>query len=287
VPYATLVANGQLPLSALFSSTAPAPTGNAVLDAALAVPTTTFGSTGFGSPNLVTNSLRVDYGRDALASPDGAFPTLLPGVPQAVAPLYPLRVALKKNDLRNWSPNGTAPIQLCGGHNDPTVWYGVNTGTMAAYWANLVASGTVKVLDVDPDSTPPLQLVNGFYSRVQSAASSAFAADLNAKVSNPATYGSDVTAAILALYPATVASSPDGYFLQALTQYVASIAVNDAQYSLANHGVNTFPGDVATFLVGNYHAPLAELACAHAARDFFNTALQDAARHRHGAGAGS
>ena len=57
----------------------------------------------------------------------------------AAAPVYPLRLALYKNDMRNgsWAPN--SPTLLCGGENDPTVFFAVDTGTMTAFWSTLPA----------------------------------------------------------------------------------------------------------------------------------------------------
>jgi hypothetical protein len=63
---------------------------------------------------------RLGYLRDAQAAPDGGFPSLSTGVP-ATSPTNTLRQALKTNDLRNWSP--TAPVLLCAGDQDPTVFY--------------------------------------------------------------------------------------------------------------------------------------------------------------------
>ncbi len=79
-PLATLFSNGTLPESALFNSTPPV-TGNATLDAALAVPSNPVFAAGFGTSNLVTNDFRLAYVLDAVASPDGAVPTLTAGVP--------------------------------------------------------------------------------------------------------------------------------------------------------------------------------------------------------------
>jgi poly(3-hydroxybutyrate) depolymerase len=146
-----LFAQNKLPQTALFSSTTPA-TGNGALDAALAVPANPLFATGFGASNLIVNGVRVAYALDALASPDGAVPTPQAGVPLATTPQYPLRVALKRNDLRGgpWAP--TAPMLLCGGNADPTVFFSVNAGTMQAFWAALPA-GLVTVLDVDSAPT--------------------------------------------------------------------------------------------------------------------------------------
>jgi Prolyl oligopeptidase family len=146
---------GKLPQTALFSSTTPQ-TGDPTLDAALAVPNDPLFSLGFGASNLLRNSVRLAYALDALANPDGAVPTPQAGVPVAAAPMYPLRQALKTNDMRltPWAPTLTSPMLLCGGNADPTVFFSVNTQTMQAFWAGLPA-GAVTVLDVDSLPTGP------------------------------------------------------------------------------------------------------------------------------------
>jgi hypothetical protein len=150
-PLATLFTNGTLPESALFSSTTPV-TGNAMLDAALAVPTNPVFAAGFGTSNLVTNSFRLNYVLDAVASPDGAVPTLTAGVALAANPQDPMRVAFKVNDLRNWIPQ--RPVLMCGGDQDPTVFFSVNTLVMQQYWAALPA-GAITVVDINAPVTDP------------------------------------------------------------------------------------------------------------------------------------
>jgi dienelactone hydrolase len=182
-PLATLFANGTLPETALFDSATPTVTipGNAVLSAeltgALAVPSnpanpdTPLFDLGFGSPGLVNNTYRVSYALDAASNPDGAVPTPAPGVPlAAVAPTQTLRLAFYKNDLRNgdWAPN--SPTLLCGGDQDPEVFFSVDTGTMAAFWSALPA-GLITVLDVN--ATP-----SGPFAPVQTAFQEAGAAQL-------------------------------------------------------------------------------------------------------------
>jgi hypothetical protein len=158
-PVSTLFANGKLPRTALFNSTTPV-TGNATLDAALAVPANPVFALGFGPSNLITNDYRLGYALDALQNPDGAVPAPQAGVPQAAAPQHPLRQDLKQNDLRNWIPQ--SPLLLCGGDQDPTVFFSVNTGTMQAFWSAL-PPGLVTVLDVNGTVNPsspfaPLQV---------------------------------------------------------------------------------------------------------------------------------
>src|SRR6266403_4771629 len=152
-PLNTIFSTGLLPETALFDSTTPVVTvpGNAVLSATLTAllmvpgspgyplpPTaqTPLFAAGFGSPYLINNSYRVSYALDAASNPDGAVPAPRAGVPlAATAPVQPLRLAFYKNDLCNagWAP--TSPTLLCGGDADPTVFYSVNTGTMAAFWS--------------------------------------------------------------------------------------------------------------------------------------------------------
>jgi len=156
-PIDMLFEDGKLPQTALFSSTTPV-TGNAALDAALAVPANPVFALGFGASNLVTNAYRLSYVVDAQAHPDGAVPVPKPGVPLAVAPEHPLRVAFKLNDMRTWAPH--APVLLCGGDLDPTVFFSVNTGTMQVFWSAL-PTGLVTVLDVNaaPTANDPFAAV--------------------------------------------------------------------------------------------------------------------------------
>ena len=144
-PITTIFQQGQLPQSALFDSKTPV-TGNGALDAALAVPSNPVFAIGFGEPNLITNNYRVSYALDALANPDGAVPTPQPGVPLATSPQNTLRLAFKMNDMRSWVPR--TPMLLCGGDQDPTVFFSVNTGTMQAFWSAL-PPGLITVLDVN------------------------------------------------------------------------------------------------------------------------------------------
>jgi acetyl esterase/lipase len=150
-PIDTLYQNGTLPETALFSTTTPV-TGNATLDAALAVPANPVFALGFGTSNLVNNNFRLAYVLDAVASPDGAVPNLTPGVPVAANPQDPMRMAFKTNDLRNWIP--TSPVLMCGGDQDPTVFFKVNALVMQQYWSALPA-GAITVVDLNATVTDP------------------------------------------------------------------------------------------------------------------------------------
>lgn len=110
---------------------------------------------GFGNNNLIKNSAREAYLEDAIGNPDGGFPITTDSLP-ASAPANALRIATKKNDLRNWSPS--SPVLLCGGNGDPEVYF-LNTKLMGALWSDLPV-GRVTLLDVDSlasssDSTDP------------------------------------------------------------------------------------------------------------------------------------
>jgi len=138
---------GLLPRDQLFSSTPPDASYAAYTPATAPSDLAGVFARGFGTENLVTNSFRGSYLQDSLAHPDGGFPTVTDGLP-ASAPANPLRIAFKANDLRNWSP--TAPVLLCGGHDDPTVFYS-NTELMQRYWQGAGVTASIRVLDVDDD----------------------------------------------------------------------------------------------------------------------------------------
>ncbi len=145
-PSTPIFSTGLLPQTALFDSTTPVVTVPGTrgcrrrspqhwrYPAIPADPNTPLFAAGFGSPYLINNSYRVTYALDAASNPDGAVPTPSAGVPLAATmPIQPLRQALYKNDLRGggWAPH--SPTLLCGGNADPTVFFSVNTGTMAAF----------------------------------------------------------------------------------------------------------------------------------------------------------
>ncbi len=160
-PISSLYAAGALPKDVLFSSTPPAPEFASITPATTPAPLAPIFAMGFGSPNLVTNAYRLGYLRDAQAAPDGGIPTVSTGIP-AASPTNTLRQALKTNDLRNWSPK--APVLLCAGDQDPTVFY-LNTQLMQGYWTANVPAAPVTVLDVDSGITPGdpyAGLKNGF-----------------------------------------------------------------------------------------------------------------------------
>jgi hypothetical protein len=193
-PIDTIFATGLLPETAAFDSTTPVvsisnqPVLSAELTALLSVPGSAsyplpvtpqqiaLFSAGFGTPYLINNSYRVAYGIDEATNPDGALTTPpKTGVPlAAVAPTQPLRLAFYKNDLRNgisgtgtWAPS--SPTLVCGGDQDPTVFFSVNTETMEAFWHLQVAAGLITILDVGGAPAGPFAAVQEGFQESQAA----------------------------------------------------------------------------------------------------------------------
>ena len=153
-PMATLIGQGKLPQTALFSSTPPAPAFASITPPTTPAETAPLFALGFGTNNLINNNARLAYLQDAMANPDGAVPTVTTGG-QAASPQNPMRIAGKANDLRNWAPK--RPVLLCGGNADPTVFYSVNTTLMQGLWSApsplALPAGLLTVLDVDSAAT--------------------------------------------------------------------------------------------------------------------------------------
>jgi hypothetical protein len=145
-----LYAQDELPENALFSLTPPAPAFAADTPPTTPANLAIVFAQGFGAGNLLQNSYRLSYLEDAQAQPDGGFPTITNGV-AAASPGLPFRQALQSNDLRNWVP--AAPLLLCGGANDPEVFW-LNTALMQNYWASRApAAAPISVLDLESAAT--------------------------------------------------------------------------------------------------------------------------------------
>lgn len=95
----------------------------------------------FGAGNLIKTTYRNDVLADAVVNPTN--------------PTHPLRVAAYANDLlsKDWSPN--RPMLLCGGKDDPTVFFELNTGAAQTYFGPRMPTGTLAILDVDSSPTGP------------------------------------------------------------------------------------------------------------------------------------
>lgn len=155
-----LQTQGKFP-AALFDSTPPNPSYAIYTPATMPALFASVFAAGFGTDYLIINDFRAAYLSDALAAPDGGFPTVTDGLP-ASNPANKLRVHLKANDLRNWTP--TAPTLLCGGSSDPTVYF-FNTTLMQHYWAGHPPATAPVILDIDSPVTsgdPYANLKTGF-----------------------------------------------------------------------------------------------------------------------------
>ena len=229
--FAELVAANQLPEFALFEAK---PTDNPVIDSLPDSPLP-FAFIGFDdSDYLIKTDYRAQYIADAKANPDGVFPTVMNGAMPAENPQNNMRKALKDNDLRGYIPQ--MPTLLCGGNQDPTVFYDLNTGAMkglliAANLLNPAASDiNVTILDVDTtnEAARPNQPVLSFIGQASM---------------NPW----DVS---------TVATSVQTNFLTS-RQFVIDRAIQN--------GVSP-----TNAVVANYHGGLVSSACTQATREFFD-----------------
>ena len=179
----TLIQQGKLPQTTMFSSTPPTapagspaslqPTLNAITPPKTPASLAPLFALGFGASPLITNSARLTYLLDAIANPDGAVPAVTTGA-QAAAPKHPMRVAAKINDLRNWTP--TRPVLLCAGNGDPTVFYSLNTQLMQGFWSApspaRTAAGILTVLDVDSaptGATDPYATAKGGFAQLKAS----------------------------------------------------------------------------------------------------------------------
>jgi hypothetical protein len=123
---------------------------------------------GTGNPYLINPTYQGGYLLDAAGNPDGALNNTAGAPLAAKAPTQTLRKAFYLNDMRNggWVPG--APTLLCGGGQDPTVYFSVNTGTMQAFWGALpLPPGLITVLDVNAAPSGNFALVQGAFQQAQ------------------------------------------------------------------------------------------------------------------------
>lgn len=281
--FETLITSGKLPQLALYDSRTPGQggspsSGSAALDALLAVPDAAahpLAALAFGSPSLFTNAFRIRFAQDSLATPDGAVPQPSNLLPPVQDPAMPLRRALKRNDLRGWTPK--APVLLCGGMNDPEVFYGVNTLTMKQLWSDKLASGRVQVVDVDPSSHGDeaqagqiVTLVGGIAARVAASQPGASASQLGEAVRLAV-----VTAPAFAAYFAADGqpNAPQGVMAQAIAGTAGKAAEGVAAAAGQGGTGQVSPAAVASAVgsavIAAYHYPNTQLACETAARAYF------------------
>ncbi|WP_350558904.1 dienelactone hydrolase family protein [Psychrobacter sp. CAL346-MNA-CIBAN-0220] len=230
-----LIKTGKLPQTTLFQT---APTGIPELDAV--TPEEGFG---FADKNyLVQTNFRAVYLADAQANPDGLLIKNGNALP-AATPQNNLRKALKANDLRGYAP--TMPTLICGGNQDPTVFYDLNTGAMSALlqgksMQNPAAKLNVTVLDVDATNAA---------KRDQNTLTTIGQASMNAW--NVQTVIDNVQAKFAGT--------------------VQLVGKNAADQVISNGGTPAQAEQASQVAVlSTYHAGLVSTACTQATREFFN-----------------
>ena len=149
-PFGELVQAGKLPNNALFQKNPSDPRLAGLAQGKLFSILGGYDETDY----LIKTDFRAAYVADTQKNPDGL--TLANGnnLP-AANPQNNLRKALKDNDLRGYVP--TMPTFICGGNQDPTVYFDTNTGSMVKLLQAEVAKNPAKklnitVLDVDKDN---------------------------------------------------------------------------------------------------------------------------------------
>jgi hypothetical protein len=273
--FTTLITAGKLPQLGIFNSQTPGygdtTSGNATVDFILQRPTQVsnpIGYLGFDNPSyLINNSERIAYALDALANPDGVVPAATTGLP-AANPTHPLRQALKTNDLRGFSPQ--APTMLCGGMNDPEVFYKINTLTMKALWTAVPPPAPVTYVDVDPSTNgnPALSgqiatiigtIAATVYGSEPTAAAAKVAADVQGAIVTNGAFGSFFAAP-------GIPNGPQGVMVMGIAG-VAGQAVT--AYIAKGDTPATIGPDIGNAIIAYYHFPLTQSACEVAAQAFF------------------
>ncbi len=247
-----LVAAGQLPDNALFQSK---PTGNALLDQ-LPNSKLPFAALGFAPSNFfIKTDFRAAFVADSLANPDsliamtGAFP--------AANPQNNLRKALKDNDLRGYVPS--TPTLLCGGNQDPTVFFDINTSSMAGILNQVSkapgANLNVTVLDVDKTNkaTRPQPTVTVIGSAINNPWMTSTAID-DVQNKFAATVNATNTAAYTRAYAAAFTAARQAGQSETEANATAMAAGNQA---------------AGFAFLSSYHGGFVSAACTQATREFF------------------
>ena len=163
--FASLVAAGDVPATALFQSpagaSAPGGFSTSTYPALAALPEAApLGPAGFDPTQyLIATAFRARYVADVDANPDtgapidGSAPNLATTVPTLPAPpQLMLRQDLKANDLRNYTPS--MPLLMCGGLNDPEVlWMQGGAAMSAVLQSKVAADPNLKFATLDLDTS--------------------------------------------------------------------------------------------------------------------------------------
>ena len=182
--FTTLVTGNIVPATALFSG------GAATTPAAFAP----IFAGGVGTGNLITDSARNAYLADIANA----------------TPAHPLRVALKANDMLSLAVD--KPMMLCGGAQDPTVFFSVNAESSA-----IALAGNPYVSILDLENLYPLTSGMATVTKVTSASITALQAGFQqAKTSTQAATPTDPLAVVKkyhgTLAPVFCVAAASGYF---------------------------------------------------------------------------
>lgn len=142
-PLISIILNGKLPMTQLFQSN---PTGYASLDRiSPANPDYDFGFA--PSDYLFNTDFRAKYIEDMTRNPDGIYPIFKgENAEKPVKSELRVRQAFIDNDLRDYRPQ--SPVFMCGGNQDPSVTFEVNSYAQALIWRH--SNNTpFAMLDVD------------------------------------------------------------------------------------------------------------------------------------------
>lgn len=232
--FSDLVREGKLPENAMFERN---PKNNPTLDQLPMLDPQSFSSIiGFNnSEYLIRTNYRTQYVADALQNQDSLIAGT--GALPAQSPQNNLRKALKDNDLRGYTPK--MPTLLCGGNQDPTVYYDINTGSVAAILQAAAPSNNLNVTVLDVDTRGD----RGAITPIGNA------------MSNP-------------WMTTTVLDDVQNRFATSLTA-VQNKAVADAQAAGVTDP-NVLAQAAGTAVLANYHGSLTSAACTQATREFFN-----------------
>ena len=238
--YETLIRTGKLPQTALFE-------GDAEED-----------GFGFAAENyLIQTSFRAAYLADVQANPDSLIAGT--GVLPAENPQNELRKALKANDLRSYIPN--MPTLICGGNQDPTVFFDLNTGSMAAILQQAAKQNqntnlNVTVLDVDATNAD---------DRDQNTVTS-----IGSALDNPWMLTSAITD-VQTKFTGTVDQVSTTAYTKAYTKAYQKALADDKTAAQADLLAVKAGEDAAQVAVlSTYHAGLVSTACTNATRQFFD-----------------
>ena len=276
----TIYASGY-PELAVFDSATPGTggqpsSGNATIDGYLAQPsaaTNLLGNLGFGSTPLINNGMRIRYALDAAGpggTPDGTFTTPVTNLPPTATPANPMRAALKLNDLRGFNP--ASPMMLCGGMNDPEVFYQTDTLVMKALWTTNPPPGTVSYVDVDPSTNGSTTNAGQLANTIAGIAATVVGGEASpidiTKTSNDVKNAVLSTPAFAAFFTSGVPNSPQGIMVAGLASVASQAVAADLKASITT-SPSTIGGDVMFAVVSNYHYPLTQLSCEVAAQSYF------------------